>query len=69
MITKMLKILKNFKKFLYLSFLEIRSLYQINCLPKDRIFFFSESGFYKDFFEEEFFLDGDDRPAQDGLRV
>ncbi len=52
MITKMLKILKNFKKFLYLSFLEIRSLYQINCLPKDRIFFFSESGFYKDFFEE-----------------
>tara|TARA_B110000037_G_scaffold203547_1_gene246712 strand:- start:366 stop:1532 length:1167 start_codon:yes stop_codon:yes gene_type:complete len=48
----MSKILKNFKKFLYLSFLEIRNLYQINCLTKDHIYFFSESGFYKDFFEE-----------------
>ena len=52
MIIKMSKILKNFKKFLYLSFLEIRNLYQINCLTKDHIYFFSESGFYKDFFEE-----------------
>ena len=37
MIIKMSKILKNFKKFLYLSFLEIRNLYQINCLTKDHI--------------------------------
>ncbi len=52
MIMKMLKILENFKKFLYLFFLEVRNLYQIYCLPKDHIVFFSESGFYKDFFEE-----------------
>ncbi len=52
MIMKILKILENFKKFLYLFFLEVRNLYQINCLPKDHIVFFSESGFYKDFFEE-----------------
>lgn len=52
MIIKMSKILKNFRKSLYLSFLEIRNLYQINCLTKDHIYFFSESGFYKDFFEE-----------------
>ena len=52
MIIRMSKILKNFRKSLYLSFLEIRNLYQINCLTKDHIYFFSESGFYKDFFEE-----------------
>ncbi len=55
MIMRMLKILENFRKFLYLFFFEVKSLYQLFFLPKDYIVFFSESGFYKDFFEE-FFL-------------
>ena len=55
MIMRMLKILENFRKFFYLFFFEVKSLYQLFLLPKDYIVFFSESGFYKDFFEE-FFL-------------
>ena len=52
MIIRMSKILKNFRKSLYLSFLEIRNLYQITCLTKDHIYFFFFFCFYKDSFEE-----------------
>lgn len=55
MIMRMLKILENFRKSLYLFFFEVKSLYQLFFLPKNHIVFFSESGFYKDFFEEFFF--------------